>query len=63
MAASEFSDLTPLQNAVYLLKQAQAKLAAYEYAVRIDCRRGDGLPLSRPGRWAGCFWRLLRDEH
>ncbi len=67
---SPLAGLTPLQNAVYLLKQAQARLAAYEYAqaepiavVGMGCRfpgvtRTDQwVPAWCPGPEA--FWRLL----
>ena len=44
----ERDELTPLQNAIYLLKQTQAKLAAYERAqVGTDRHYRRGLPLSR----------------
>jgi acyl transferase domain-containing protein/NADPH:quinone reductase-like Zn-dependent oxidoreductase/acyl carrier protein len=54
--------LTPLQNAVYLLKQAQAKLAASEQArsepiaiIGMACRFPGG------GETPKAFWRLLCD--
>ena len=53
--------LTPLQNAIYLLKQTQARLAAYERAqaepiavIGIGCRFPGG---ENPA----AYWRVLRD--
>jgi len=52
--------LSPLQNAVYLLKQSQAKLAAYEYArsepialIGMGCRLPGG------GQTPEMFWQAL----
>jgi acyl transferase domain-containing protein len=58
--AEQRDELTPLQNAVYLLKQAQAKLAAYERAqsepiaiIGVGCRFPGGA--SDPE----AFWKLV----
>jgi acyl transferase domain-containing protein len=60
MASVETSGLTPLQNAVYLVKQAQSRLAALEYAqsepiaiVGLGCRFPGG------ANGAEAFWQLL----
>ena len=54
--------LTPLQNAVLLLKQAKAKLARYERAqsepiavIGMACR------FPGPAATPAAFWRLLSD--